>query len=57
MNNCLAELIKQMKVENHIRSNIQLEMSEDQLVVIICENKWMLFAENWVKRMKLAKKL
>ncbi|MDD3606252.1 MAG: endopeptidase La [Candidatus Cloacimonas acidaminovorans] len=30
LNNCLAELIKQMKVENHIRSNIQLEMSEDQ---------------------------
>jgi ATP-dependent Lon protease len=30
LNNCLAEMIKQMKVENHIRSNIQLEMSEDQ---------------------------
>jgi ATP-dependent Lon protease len=30
LNNCLAELIKQMKVENHIRSNIQLEMNEDQ---------------------------
>ena len=30
LNECLAELIKQMRVENHIRSNIQLEMSEDQ---------------------------
>ncbi len=30
LNNCLAEMIKQMRVENHIRSNIQLEMSEDQ---------------------------
>lgn len=30
LNNCLAELIKQMRVENHIRNNIQLEMSEDQ---------------------------
>ncbi len=30
LNNCLAELIKQIKVENHIRSNIQLEMNEDQ---------------------------
>ncbi|MDZ4183262.1 MAG: AAA family ATPase, partial [Candidatus Cloacimonadaceae bacterium] len=30
LNDCLAEMIKQMKVENHIRSNIQLEMSEDQ---------------------------
>ncbi len=30
LNNCLAELIKQMRLENHIRSNIQLEMSEDQ---------------------------
>lgn len=30
LNNCLAEMIKQMRVENHIRSNIQLEMTEDQ---------------------------
>lgn len=30
LNNSLAELIKQMRLENHIRSNIQLEMSEDQ---------------------------
>ncbi len=30
LNDCLAELIKQMRVENHIRSNIQLEMNEDQ---------------------------
>ncbi|HNX37646.1 MAG TPA: endopeptidase La [Candidatus Cloacimonadota bacterium] len=30
LNNCLAELIKQMRVENHIRNNIQLEMNEDQ---------------------------
>ncbi len=30
LNNCLAEMIKQMRVENNIRSNIQLEMSEDQ---------------------------
>ncbi|MEN6445640.1 MAG: endopeptidase La, partial [Candidatus Cloacimonas sp.] len=30
LNNCLAELIKQMKVENNIRNNIQLEMTEDQ---------------------------
>lgn len=30
LNTCLAEMIKQMRVENHIRSNIQLEMSEDQ---------------------------
>ncbi len=30
LNNCLAEMIRQMRLENHIRSNIQLEMSEDQ---------------------------
>lgn len=30
LNNCLAELIKQMRLENQLRSNIQLEMSEDQ---------------------------
>ncbi|MCB5230584.1 MAG: endopeptidase La [Candidatus Cloacimonas sp.] len=30
LNKALAELIKQMKVENAIRSNIQLEMDEDQ---------------------------
>ena len=30
LNNSLAELIRQMRVENHIRSNIQLEMNEDQ---------------------------
>ncbi|MCK9558238.1 MAG: endopeptidase La [Candidatus Cloacimonetes bacterium] len=30
LNNCLAELIRQMRMENHIRSNIQLEMNEDQ---------------------------
>lgn len=30
LNDCLAEMIKQMRVENHIRSNIQLEMNEDQ---------------------------
>lgn len=30
LNNCLAELIRQMRLENHIRSNIQLEMNEDQ---------------------------
>ena len=30
LNNCLAELIRQMRVENHIRSNLQLEMNEDQ---------------------------
>ncbi|MBW6514182.1 MAG: endopeptidase La [Candidatus Syntrophosphaera sp.] len=30
LNNCLAEMIKQMRIENHIRSNIQLEMTEDQ---------------------------
>lgn len=30
LNNCLADLIKQMRLENQLRSNIQLEMSEDQ---------------------------
>jgi len=30
LNNALAELIRQMRLENHIRSNIQLEMNEDQ---------------------------
>ncbi len=30
LNKCLAELIKQMRLENQLRSNIQLEMSEDQ---------------------------
>jgi ATP-dependent Lon protease len=30
LNNCLAEMIKQMRLENHIRNNIQLEMNEDQ---------------------------
>ncbi len=30
LNNVLAELIRQMRLENHIRSNIQLEMNEDQ---------------------------
>ena len=30
LNNCLAEMIRQMRLENAIRSNIQLEMSEDQ---------------------------
>jgi len=30
LNNVLAELIQQMRLENHIRSNIQLEMNEDQ---------------------------
>ncbi len=30
LNNCLAELIRQMRLENHIRNNIQLEMNEDQ---------------------------
>lgn len=30
LNNCLAELIKQMRLENQLRSNIQLEMNEDQ---------------------------
>ncbi|MDD2228582.1 MAG: endopeptidase La [Candidatus Cloacimonetes bacterium] len=30
LNNCLADLIRQMRVENHIRSNLQLEMNEDQ---------------------------
>ncbi|NLW19233.1 MAG: endopeptidase La [Candidatus Cloacimonetes bacterium] len=30
LNNCLAEMIRQMRMENTIRSNIQLEMSEDQ---------------------------
>jgi ATP-dependent Lon protease len=30
LNNCLAEMIRQMRLENTIRSNIQLEMSEDQ---------------------------
>lgn len=30
LNNCLAELIRQMRLENQLRSNIQLEMSEDQ---------------------------
>ncbi|MCB5288060.1 MAG: endopeptidase La [Candidatus Cloacimonetes bacterium] len=30
LNNSLAELIRQMRLENHIRSNIQLEMNEDQ---------------------------
>ncbi|MCB5256815.1 MAG: endopeptidase La [Candidatus Cloacimonetes bacterium] len=30
LNNCLAELIRQMRMENHIRNNIQLEMNEDQ---------------------------
>ncbi len=30
LNECLAELIKQMRLENDIRSHIQLEMSEDQ---------------------------
>jgi ATP-dependent Lon protease len=30
LNDCLAEMIKQMRVENHIRNNIQLEMNEDQ---------------------------
>lgn len=30
LNNALAELIRQMRLENHIRNNIQLEMNEDQ---------------------------
>lgn len=30
LNNRLAELIRQMRLENRIRSNIQLEMNEDQ---------------------------
>lgn len=30
LNECLAELIKQMRLENDIRNHIQLEMSEDQ---------------------------
>jgi len=30
LNECLADLIKQMRLENQLRSNIQLEMSEDQ---------------------------
>lgn len=30
LNNCLADLIKQMRLENQLRNNIQLEMSEDQ---------------------------
>lgn len=30
LNNSLAELIRQMRLENHIRNNIQLEMNEDQ---------------------------
>lgn len=30
LNDCLAELIRQMRLENRIRSNIQLEMNEDQ---------------------------
>jgi len=30
LNSCLADLIKQMRLENQLRSNIQLEMSEDQ---------------------------
>lgn len=30
LNDCLAELIRQMRLENSIRNNIQLEMSEDQ---------------------------
>ncbi|MCB5235062.1 MAG: endopeptidase La [Candidatus Cloacimonetes bacterium] len=30
LNNCLAEMIRQMRLENHIRSNMQLEMNEDQ---------------------------
>ncbi|HOD17654.1 MAG TPA: endopeptidase La [Candidatus Cloacimonadota bacterium] len=30
LNNCLADLIRQMRLENQLRSNIQLEMSEDQ---------------------------
>ena len=30
LNNCMAEMIRKMCLENTIRSNIQLEMSEDQ---------------------------
>jgi ATP-dependent Lon protease len=30
LNSCLADLIKQMRLENQLRNNIQLEMSEDQ---------------------------
>jgi ATP-dependent Lon protease len=30
LNNCLADLIRQMRLENQLRNNIQLEMSEDQ---------------------------
>ncbi len=30
LNNCMAEMIRKMRLENTIRSNIQLEMSEDQ---------------------------
>jgi len=30
LNNLLAEFIRQMRLENHIRNNIQLEMNEDQ---------------------------
>jgi len=33
LNNCLAELIRQMRMENHIRSNMQLEMNEDQRAI------------------------
>jgi len=30
LNECLADLIKQMRLENQLRNNIQLEMNEDQ---------------------------
>lgn len=30
LNNCMAEMIRKMRLENNIRNNIQLEMSEDQ---------------------------
>ncbi|MBP7899457.1 MAG: endopeptidase La, partial [Candidatus Syntrophosphaera sp.] len=30
LNNCMAEMIRKMRLENTIRNNIQLEMSEDQ---------------------------
>jgi ATP-dependent Lon protease len=30
LNNCLADMIRQVRLENQLRSNIQLEMSEDQ---------------------------
>lgn len=67
LNKHLAELIKQMKLENHIRENIQLEIDEDQKKYYLREQLDAIKRElgelsesdqdiqNWLKKMKVAK--